>query len=519
MYAGDYRNTSESKPDQHFNHRDIEFNNNSYELSEDHLMKTNPFENKNENSQNTFQFNKAYALQSQNKEFLLKNNNKLENVGAQHFDGGSPVSLPAERRENLFKDKRIIQTKQIGNNNFPVRPHRKCLGSQSAPSLLPSASTQHLSNERSDNNQQTKSNFKNGKCLVEQPKTISNKVPAKVQPSNNDRKKEMKSNQRNKNINIRKRLDSRKRLKIPVKRIQLMGNGEMPSHENGSLASVDEIKYVPDTRNSDETDRCSSYSEADLRYVAEKGNLTNERNMPHTNFQQSLKQSIPTNPLFDSMKYISNIVCMSNYERPYEESANENCSKKTDSRFTTDSFLRKELSDYKEFLLYRRNLRKQNLNREPKFRTANVSERFKFQERKEFHNQMPKNDYKNRKEYLNENRQKIYPHSKAKHVHKTRRPKVSEEQLWKRFEYNFKRYATTKRYSGEVIPRKISTEWMSNMGVVGDLLTEKDADVEFKKAAGSKITMNIVEYKEFLINLTLKKKLPYYEIYRRMCGM
>ncbi|GIX91098.1 hypothetical protein CEXT_349121 [Caerostris extrusa] len=45
-------------------------------------------------------------------------------------------------------------------------------------------------------------------------------------------------------------------------------------------------------------------------------------------------------------------------------------------------------------------------------------------------------------------------------------------------------YTKTKRRAGEVIPRKTSTEWMCNMGIVGDLLTEKDANDSFKKAAG-----------------------------------
>ncbi|CAL1268812.1 unnamed protein product, partial [Larinioides sclopetarius] len=203
----------------------------------------------------------------------------------------------------------------------------------------------------------------------------------------------------------------------------------------------------------------------------------------------------------------------------YEKAPNENCWKESDSRFITDGFLRKELSDFKDFLIYRRNQQNQRVNRGPKIRTTCIPESVKLQEMKELHNRMPKNEIKNGKECVNENRSKMYSHLKTKYVHERRRPKVSDDVLWKQFEQNFRGYATTKRYSGEVIPCKISTEWMSNMGVVGDLLTEKSADTEFKKAAGPKITMNIHEYKEFLIALTIKKKLPFYEIYRRMCGI
>ncbi|GFW12543.1 uncharacterized protein TNCV_817951 [Trichonephila clavipes] len=80
-------------------------------------------------------------------------------------------------------------------------------------------------------------------------------------------------------------------------------------------------------------------------------------------------------------------------------------------------------------------------------------------------------------------------------------------------------YASTKKFAGEVIPRKISTEWMANMRIVSDVLSKKEADDAFKLAAGQKITMNIQEYREFLFSLSARKKLPLYEIYRRMCGL
>ncbi|XP_035209301.1 uncharacterized protein LOC118183803 [Stegodyphus dumicola] len=85
--------------------------------------------------------------------------------------------------------------------------------------------------------------------------------------------------------------------------------------------------------------------------------------------------------------------------------------------------------------------------------------------------------------------------------------------------YIRKLYAKTKRHAGEVIPRKISLAWMTKVGVVNNLVSEMDADEGFRQAAGSKVTLNAQEYKDFLIDLTIRKKLPFYEIYRRMCGL
>ncbi|GBM38739.1 hypothetical protein AVEN_252926-1 [Araneus ventricosus] len=522
MHAGDYRNTSKPKPEQQFSGKETEFHSNTsrYYLNEDILLKNHDFETKNENPSNTlFQPGKTYLLQNQKKECPVKSNDTSGNEDIQHFENGNAMSLYTARRDNLSNDKRTIQIEPVGRTNSTARPNGISLGSLSAPSILSSASKQHLSGEGSDGNERPKRDFKNERYLIEHQATVFNKVPEKFQPSRKERNQEMKSGQRSKNVNVKKRQDPRKRLKIPIKRLYLTENGKMPSHEKSSLDSVNEMKYIPDRRNSDETDRCSSYSESDLRYIAEQENQINERNMPYPKFQQSLKQSFPKNSVNDNLKYISNVLRCSNYEVPHEESLNENYSKNSDSRFTTDNFLQKELSDFKDFLIYRRNLQNQRVNRGPKIRTIYIPESVQVQEMKELHNRMLKNDRKNEKEYVNEHRSKLRSHLKTKHFHKMRRPKVSDDVLWKQFEQNFRRYATTKRYSGEVIPCKISTEWMSNMGVVGDLLTEKDADTEFKKAAGPKITMNIHEYKEFLITLTIKKKLPFYEIYRRMCGI
>ncbi|CAL1268810.1 unnamed protein product, partial [Larinioides sclopetarius] len=133
MYAGDYRSAYKTKPEQQFNGEESELHSNTSRdyLNEHLLLKNNDFENKDENPSNIlFQAGKMYVLQNQRKEYLDKSNDTSGNEDIQHFDNGN--AMYTARRENIYKDKRTMQTEAVGKTNFTARPNRTSLGSLSA---------------------------------------------------------------------------------------------------------------------------------------------------------------------------------------------------------------------------------------------------------------------------------------------------------------------------------------------------------------------------------------------------
>ncbi|GFT71829.1 uncharacterized protein NPIL_510941 [Nephila pilipes] len=299
--------------------------------------------------------------------------------------------------------------------------------------------------------------------------------------------------------------------------------------ENDSITSADETEHIFESETPNETATFSSYSESEIKFrltemLKRKYNfLRNRTDLNRCSLHglyncTSLRcRNFNTKQITKALRYDKNEV--TNPIESFHLQTKKSHSKNSVSSYSTDSFLKNELSRYKEFLIKQCKMQKSKVVS----KKARLSPYIPNTVRMEV-----KNGYCNRKDYSTYTKKKEtiplnyvnYPHTGISYFSShLRRQRVSDEELWHRFGILFRSYASTKKFSGEVIPRKISTEWMVNMGVVSDLMTKKDAEDAFRKAAGQKITMNILEYKEFLLSLSTKKKLPLYELYRRMCGI
>ncbi|GFS46860.1 uncharacterized protein TNIN_251391 [Trichonephila inaurata madagascariensis] len=350
---------------------------------------------------------------------------------------------------------------------------KNCFSSLSAPAIL------EFSGERKNSSEMDRRKT----CINDFGFVFTNsknytKVGTYFEPSSKTRTHVMNI-ENNKNLKIRG--DSIRQLKRSVKYLQnrkFKENGRKVLLRNSPVNSPDEREQIRESETTVGTDLFSSYSESELRVrypkvsKYKKDSLEN-RTDPYRCSRHGLYKCTSlrckdcnTKQKSKTLYRIKNeIYPVEFHQKPLNKSA----SKKSERNYSTDSFMKNELLNYKKFLIQQQKLQKSKSDSKKIQERPYIPKTYKMEVRSSYCNQGGDNT-------------KEFPH--ANRLSRFRKKKITDEELLKRFAIIFRRYASTKKFAGEVIPRKISTEWMVNMGIVSDVMSKKEADDAFKLAAG-----------------------------------
>ncbi|GIY70061.1 uncharacterized protein CDAR_488911 [Caerostris darwini] len=503
MYAENYRNTAMPNVNGYLNERNDFSNNFSYPPpNEDCYTKKSRYKKKklHKNNLNVPAHSSYYqhsctphVIPKQNGDYsLVENNNELQPCYAEYCDDTNPPFEQFENENGKFTEDTTIPSNGARKTQLSRSDPNFCF-SMSAPALL--FTFEDKTNSVPGIKERALTYFKINKPSIKNQKQQhqNTKVTGHVLPSGIDQRQDMNSYPQNK-IDFRKDredheipdVDCEPQMNHPqIAKMQL----KEKSRDNNSSKTEDIRNRTPYRKEDDEIDPYSSYSESDLRlknYPKHdyRNDFLTKRNMPLQYHNQELKKG-PThynnrNNAPYSPKFVKH-EALPGYELPYHpyyKSTNDRSSRKSESCFSAESFLQKELSAYKQFLIQRHKAMKNKPARSTALKHSYIPLRSKIAEHQE---KIKKDEIK----HLNDQKSEWqYSSRKPNFSHPIRKPKISEDELWKIYETFFRNYTKTRRRAGEVIPRKTSTEWMCNMGIVGDLLTEKDANDSFKRAAG-----------------------------------
>ncbi|GFQ75415.1 uncharacterized protein TNCT_189941 [Trichonephila clavata] len=351
---------------------------------------------------------------------------------------------------------------------------KNCAPSLSAPAILEFSGERKNSLEKD----RRKTCINDFGYVFTNSKNYVTKVGTHFEPSSNSRTHDMNI-ENNKNLKIRG--DGIRKLKRSVKYLQnrkFKSNARKALLRNSPVNSPDERELVYESETTVGTDLFSSYSESELkvRYpkVSKyKNDFLENKTDPYRCSRHGLYKCTSLRCRDCITKQKSKTLChIKNEIYPVEfhqKPLNNSVSRKSESNYSTDSFMKNELLNYKKFLIQQQKLQKSKIESKKIPPRPYIPKTCKMEVRSYYCNQGSENT----KQFSPLNR-----------LSRFRKKKITDEELLKRFATIFRRYASTKKFAGEVIPRKISTEWMVNMGIVSDVLSKKEADDAFKLAAG-----------------------------------